>query len=1170
MNRLMSLRSAVTVGLMVLFSFLRQGHSDGGELAFEFIFDASFDANAGPNAAAAKADFAFVGNYLKSTLRSSVPRDVTLTFAVSGTNDAAAQYLGQGGPIFFGAANTFLKASSQTLAQTGRNPDINGGAVGRATMNFAENSSRGYWGYGGAVSGSQNDFRFVVLHELTHALGFTGFVTSSGSSTDGIYSDFDRFLYGWNGANYQRLVNNSFVPMANAAAAVVNNTKPIAFYGPNVAAFNGNAAQAMYTPSTFADGSSIYHVDISTDLMYYQLSRGAKSTAYSGLDMAILKDLGYSVASQQIAWSGNGSSSNWSDLGNWAGSLYPTGNDNAMLGNSFNNSTLNLDVTGTVSTLTVSTTASFTLATSNGSTLRLVGSEVARTATSSGTQTLAANVVVTTTTNAWDVNGSGKLSISGGIQQSGVASLLLKTGTGMLELSGSNSHSAGTTVKAGTLSIAAGGSINHSGTDIRVGDTYGDEASLSVNGGTIAARNAIIGFSGTGSLEVAGGSLAATNAYVGYASISRGHTVISGGTFSTSNDTYVGFDGAGSITIIGGTMRSRAFWLGTNIGSTGTANLISGSWSTTSSLLVGYSGNGSLTLAGGMLAADSDVYVGHEISGNGSATINGGTLTTPAGLYVGHKGTGSMILTGGSVSTASAFFGNTANSTGTVTVTGGLFSSSSNNTVVGFSGNGMLTVAKNGAFMVASGTGQLAVAYNAGSSGTVTIGDGGAAGTVMATSIYGGSGNAAVVFNHNTARHAFTPQLTGTLAVIHNGPGTTILSAANSYAGTTTVNGGVLQFAKTTALYNGNTASWTAANLTTGSGATLAVNVGGSGEFNASHLDSLKALGTATGGFRTGAFLGIDASNASGGSFTYSSAISNPNAGQNVLGIVKLGTGTLVLSGSNTFTGGVQSRAGTLRAGHEKAFGTGAVTLSGGTLDLNGLPVSNQIINTGGSLVNAGGYAGSQVIGALVTLSGTIGGTVDVISAGELKGNTSFTGSVTVSSGGVHSPGASPGIQTFSGGLTYTAGSSLTWELSANTDAGYGTNFDALYVTAGNLLIDSNAILNLAFNSTGSVLDWSNDFWKTSRTWTIIDVTGSGASSGLFSLGGSESSWLDSFGTSLATANSTYGRQGSTFSVARDGQDVVLTYTAVPEPSTIMLAGIAACASCLAYRRTRR
>ena len=51
------------------------------------------------------------------------------------------------------------------------------------------------------------------------------------------------------------------------------------------------------------------------------------------------------------------------------------------------------------------------------------------------------------------------------------------------------------------------------------------------------------------------------------------------------------------------------------------------------------------------------------------------------------------------------------------------------------------------------------------------------------------------------------------------------MAGTNTYSGTTTVSGGMLQFAQPAALYNGVTGSWTAANITAGSLATLAVNV---------------------------------------------------------------------------------------------------------------------------------------------------------------------------------------------------------------------------------------------------------------------------------------------------------------------------------------------------------
>ena len=99
--------------------------------------------------------------------------------------------------------------------------------------------------------------------------------------------------------------------------------------------------------------------------------------------------------------------------------------------------------------------------------------------------------------------------------------------------------------------------------------------------------------------------------------------------------------------------------------------------------------------------------------------------------------------------------------------------------------------------------------------------------------------------------------------------------------------------------------------------------------------------------------------------------------------------------------------------------------------------------------------------------------------AAPLKGNaTTFTGAVTVANGGFHSPGASPGLQTFSAGITYANGSTLEWEFAGDTLTARGTDYDGVNVTGGNLTIVSGAKLRVV-NFSG--VDYSATDWDTIR-----------------------------------------------------------------------------------------
>lgn len=191
----------------------------------------------------------------------------------------------------------------------------------------------------------------------------------------------------------------------------------------------------------------------------------------------------------------------------------------------------------------------------------------------------------------------------------------------------------------------------------------------------------------------------------------------------------------------------------------------------------------------------------------------------------------------------------------------------------------------------------------------------------------------------NNQSASFAGALSGSGGLFKAGTGTQTLSGNNTYTGATTVSAGILQFAKTAALYNGNQALWTATNIIVNSGATLALNVGGSGEFASGDLDVLKGLGSATGGFKSGSYLALDTTNAPGGEFAYGSVIGNP--GGNTLGLQKLGENTLTPSGANTYTGPTWLNAGTL---------TASVITNGGlasSLGASATNVANLVFNGG-------------------------------------------------------------------------------------------------------------------------------------------------------------------------------------------------------------------------------
>lgn len=267
----------------------------GVDVFFNFNYDSSFDTNAGANSSLAKSDFNYVANYLGTVIQSTSGNPVTVQVDVSSYNNISTPVLASAGSYLAATPNTFEKGFTQALIQGATKTWTGSEAV--AQINFAYN-----WGFGGTVASNQIDFRYVLLHEMFHALGFYSVINASGTSDFGgnNFSYYDQFIQGWDGTQYVNLVTrnglgNPTGTIANAAAAVVDSAHPLLFNGPNVVADLGQPAQ-LYTPATFNNGSSISHYNYPGQLEYYAIpGTGPLNFGFSSLDTAFLKDLGYVV-----------------------------------------------------------------------------------------------------------------------------------------------------------------------------------------------------------------------------------------------------------------------------------------------------------------------------------------------------------------------------------------------------------------------------------------------------------------------------------------------------------------------------------------------------------------------------------------------------------------------------------------------------------------------------------------------------------------------------------------------------------------------------------------------------------------------------------------------------------------------------------------------------------
>lgn len=651
-----------------------------------------------------------------------------------------------------------------------------------------------------------------------------------------------------------------------------------------------------------------------------------------------------------------------------------------------------------------------------------------------GAFTLAANrgVSLTSGTGVLDTNGNA-VTVGGAIAGGGV---LHKIGAGALTLSsGTSSYSGGTKVDDGTLVVTSAGSSAALGTG---SVTLNNSAILNLGARNLAQVLVVNGTNGL--LSGDGGGVSALNTVSGAGTLS---VTITGANVDLRGD-MTGFTGSIVNVGAGGTFRlngtagsnSATFDLGT-VGGMSVRNAATainlGALSGGAATYLGGSSNNATALVYTIGAKSLDTVFAGTIA-------NGGFAATTTGIT--KVGTGSLTLSGNNIYTAP-----------TIVSLGTLISTSDTALGLNTSAIGGLTI---NPVVATSATVRFSsffpsIASLAGSgAGTAGVVLGDAVGGTP-TTLTVGENHASTTFNGSIGDETGTnPAAIGNLT--KSGNGSLTLTNANTYTGATSVLSGMLQFGLRTSLYNANTGSWTAANISVNTAATLGLNVGGAGQFTTADVSSILALGTASTGFAFGSFAALDTA---GGDFVHNGAITDTNAGGNVLGLKKLGANKLTLGGANTYTGDTTVSAGTLVAASASALGTtaaGTTVASGAALDVRA-NIGTEAISVSGTGVGA--------TGALITGAGTgtVGGAVTMIAdtsiggAGTLNVTGGITGAFAVTKVGA-------GTTTLSGAQSY----------STLTTSGGTTNVNSSF-TGGTATVNANAATNFGASQTLAALN---------------------------------------------------------------------------------------------------
>lgn len=786
-----------------------------------------------------------------------------------------------------------------------------------------------------------------------------------------------------------------------------------------------------------------------------------------------------------------------------------------------------------------------------------------------------------------------------------------KTGTGVLELTGSSTYTGPTNINAGTLLLGSGGAlgntavaVNNSGILTTNNATSAIAGIVTINsGGAINLENGATGDTLTlGGLNLPGGGAVDLDLTpTGHAT--NGLAISAGGTISNTGLTTLNFADTSTVALTTGTYN-----LMTGVPSTAASAFVYNPNQFSSlSLSVAVSGTSLVLTVSAPAAASAIAYWQGGVDNVWSDASNGVTnWVNSTGGAIGLPGSGTQVVfsySGGATNQASTTIG-------LVTAVDSLMITDPTNLNIG--GTGTLTL---GPASVSNG---ITVTSTA---GTDTIG---VTGLTLGKSQTWSNASS----NLFTVSSVVSGAATSTLTINSSGTGDILMTGANTYSGPTIITAGTLQIGNASALGTGSTtinggaldlnghaltlrgiagtggiitdslatstvtltdtlASGTmtyAGSITNGSG-TVALTVSGTGTeilTGASNTftggttisgtlqigDGAANIGSLPGNVVDNKTLILDTPSSQ--SLSYAGNISGSGS------VLVNGAGIDNLSGNNTNTAGMTVNLGTLQMGSSTGLDNVPVTLANATLDLNSYSVSIKSLNTASTAVNAvvtnsstaavsnltvtagGNYYGTISDGAAV------GGTALTLTGGTLalfNSLNSYTGPTTINGGVLLLKGggslANTAVAINSGGVLSASGttSKIGGLVTLNTGGAINLENGA----AGNLLTLSSGLsltgggaIDFDLSATSGISD--SLAFSSGATFTEVGTTALSFAvpTGTLTVGSTYT--LISNAPGISASDFTYNSDFSSslsFSVATSGNSLVLTVDGPPPPTPI-------------------